>query len=324
MVIWLVYFLTAQRLPHTDGRMPQATEEKEGSEDGVDSALLHGCLQRQLDELEALELIYPPTSPSFPPSFPAICIEETSRVAVLSALSGDRKKSVQFLSSRDLPCLALTVGTCPRLGISLPASYPELRGSLPIIRWKEGGNLSTLAKNEAMQRFTSVSLSHDGGEHLLPLIQEMQSWLEELEKAGQETHKAASAQCVGGVADTLVVCRSLIYFHHIINKHKREFIIQEALAHSLGGYSKYGWPGVVVVEGEEQQVKAYTRLLQSLRWKEIRVRGEERELCTGDQGVDDMRRLHRGFEELDERGLSLLALRLREAGLGSLFATLMK
>jgi len=80
----------------------------------------------------------------------------------------------------------------------------------------------------------------------------------------------------------------------------------------------------VVVEGEEGQVAAYVRLLQTLRWKEIRVRGEERVVCREGEGMDDLRRLHRGFEELEARELSVLAQHMREAGLEELFGTLMK
>ena len=52
--------------------------------------------------------------------------------------------------------------------------------------------------------------------------------------------------------------------------------------------------------------------------------GEQVEECPPGVGVDGLRRLHHGFEELDTNGMSELAERCREAGLESLFLTSMK
>jgi hypothetical protein len=54
------------------------------------------------------------------------------------------------------------------------------------------------------------------------------------------------------------------------------------------------------------------------------VRGEQVEECPPGVGVDGLRRLHHGFEELDTNGMSELAERCRQAGLESLFLTSMK
>ena len=64
--------------------------------------------------------------------------------------------------------------------------------------------------------------------------------------------------------------------------------------------------------------------LQRLRWQQMVVRGEQVEECPPGVGVDGLRRLHHGFEELDTNGMSELAERCREAGLESLFLTSMK
>ena len=54
----------------------------------------------------------------------------------------------------------------------------------------------------------------------------------------------------------------MIYFHHIINEGKREMVSSWAIQLRLGGYSKIGWPGLVVVEGSEEACKE-----RSLPWK---------------------------------------------------------
>ena len=65
--------------------------------------------------------------------------------------------------------------------------------------------------------------------------------------------------------------------------------------------------------------------LQRLRWQHFVVRGEE--IVRGqnpDQTVDDLRALPQQFEEIGERGMKVLAERMREAGLMELFRTFMK
>lgn len=48
---------------------------------------------------------------------------------------------------------------------------------------------------------------------------------------------------------------------------------------NVGGYSKIGYPGVLVLEGERAAVEEYVVLLRSLRWKAMAVRGEQ-QACT--------------------------------------------
>ena len=46
----------------------------------------------------------------------------------------------------------------------------------------------------------------------------------------------------------------------------------------LGGISKTGFPGVVIVEGLLENVLEYVRRIQRLRWQQMVVRGEEVEI----------------------------------------------
>lgn len=83
-----------------------------------------------------------------------------------------------------------------------------------------------------------------------------------------------------------------------------------------------GWPGVIVVEGEETSCEKFVKILRGWRWKHLSVRGEENVQVAV---VDEARLLPRTFEELGEKeGVSALAKRCREAGLGELFDTLLR
>ena len=117
----------------------------------------------------------------------------------------------------------------------------------------------------------------------------------------------------------------MCFSHHIIAPAKIRAIRQWAAELALGGFVKIGWPGLIVAEGSEENVKRYVAALQRLRWQHFVVRGEE--IVRGqnpDQTVDDLRALPPQFEEIGERGMKVLAERMREAGLMELFRTFMK
>lgn len=86
-----------------------------------------------------------------------------------------------------------------------------------------------------------------------------------------------------------------------------------------------GWPGVIVVEGEETSCQDFVKTLRGWRWKHLSVRGEETIRILDAGSIDDARLLPLPLEELGEKeGVSALAKRCREAGLGELFATLLR
>lgn len=128
----------------------------------------------------------------------------------------------------------------------------------------------------------------------------------------------------GGAGREEVLGRRLCYSHHIINAAKRKAVVEWAVQLGLGGFSKIGWPGIIVVEGREQNVEEYCRALQRLRWKHFTVRGEDTEPIPPGEDLDESRRLPPRFTELPEDGMSSLAAAMTAAGLRDLFLTSMK
>lgn len=119
----------------------------------------------------------------------------------------------------------------------------------------------------------------------------------------------------------VVLGRRAIYFHHIINENKRRVVQDWALELQLGGFSKIGWPGIVIVEGAESDCQEYVRRLQHLRWKQMVVRGEQ---IQQGETMDAMRSLPKGFQEFPTNGMSALAAACGAAGVTELFLTTMK
>lgn len=121
-----------------------------------------------------------------------------------------------------------------------------------------------------------------------------------------------------------ILGRRAIYFHHIIANNKRKVVVEWANHFQLGGYSKIGWPGVVIVEGDEEDCRAYVANLQHLRWKQMVVRGEQTEIVSINSCLQEMRKLPMPFQELGQDGMSTLAQNCEAAGVQDLFLATMK
>jgi len=121
----------------------------------------------------------------------------------------------------------------------------------------------------------------------------------------------------------IVLGRRLIHSHHIMAQSKRKAVVDLAHQYNLGGYSKYGWPGVVVIEGEERDCISYVDEIRSMRWQHLVVRGEEQVPVRDQEELEQSRVLSNKMQELGE-DMSCIAERCKQAGLEELFLTSMK
>jgi len=83
-----------------------------------------------------------------------------------------------------------------------------------------------------------------------------------------------------------------ILWHDASAASKRKDIVQWSSELRLWGLSKPGYPGVVVVEGVEEQVDEFVHRIKQLQWKALQVRSETLgpEL-TPPAGLDDKARI---------------------------------
>ncbi|KZT29936.1 hypothetical protein NEOLEDRAFT_1127839 [Neolentinus lepideus HHB14362 ss-1] len=70
--------------------------------------------------------------------------------------------------------------------------------------------------------------------------------------------------------------RALMFFHHILNKTKKRALCQLAIERSIRGYVKYGYPGVLVCQGEDAEIKGYIREVKNMRWQQVRLDAMDR------------------------------------------------
>lgn len=121
----------------------------------------------------------------------------------------------------------------------------------------------------------------------------------------------------------LVLGRRLIYSHHIISKQKRADIKDLASDLDLTGYMKIGWPGLLIIEGRDEDCIQFYNAIRRWSWQYLVVRGEQQQevVVHHNQTLDSVR-LFPSFEEVES--MSVVADHCRQVGLEALFRTSMK
>lgn len=227
----------------------------------------------------------------------------------------------------------------------LPHGYP-LDGCDHVVFWLEpdalaagGGPLEDEVFGTRWQQ-ASAELLGCGGEVLLPLAQcaadLVREWFDEAsfdcgveDDADEDLALALFEEELAGTTAQMptgppTLGRCAMFSHHIIAAGKRQAISQWAKQLGLGGLAKIGWPGVIIVEGPEGDVRAYVDALSRLRWKHFVVRGEQTIEARANQSLDELRVITPGFEEFGTDQMSQFAARCKQYGIEELFLIAMK
>ena len=212
-----------------------------------------------------------------------------------------------------------TLSEIPSLQITLQPTYPQTALQATI--------RSSYIPSNQIQEWNGVlhecSTELVGEESMWTVYQKAMDLLQEFDK--QECFNSIQQiRMLSLSRQPAAIGRRAIYFHHIIANNKRQFVIQEALRLRLGGFSKIGWPGIVIIEGDESHCQEYVSRLQHLRWKQMVVRGEQVEEINESQSIDTLRKIPLAFREFPTDGMSELATACREADVEDLFLATMK
>ncbi|CAG8619370.1 14343_t:CDS:2, partial [Acaulospora morrowiae] len=128
--------------------------------------------------------------------------------------------------------------------------------------------------------------------------------------------------------NTQRICRVLIWTHHLLSLEKRKNICRWAEELRIWGYSKPGYPGIIIAEGLYDNVREYISRLKKLNWQAITVRSEEIEKIENAlQNYDKHMKLRLGRDQpgiSEMESMSEISSRAREAGLEKMFLTSMK
>ena len=255
------------------------------------------------------------------------------------------------------------------LNLAMPPTYPMRRSGALVIT----GTLRTAHHNPphirkaawnalpALVRFCQSEAivfadEHDGGEAVWQVLNRAEEWIRTrwhdiLRHCRQSTSKnnnvhqvvqqiksddvATTTTTTSDQTSTQILGRRIIYSHHIISSTKRKDLLRLAKQYNLGGYAKIGWPGIVIIEGQESYCQLFVNEIKSWRWQHLSVRYEEQgeeQYCCDDDGLPLQSR-HRklpidfielGEEEDDSSSMSKLAQYCRDAGLEHMFLACLK
>ena len=271
-------------------------------------------------------------------------------------------------SLEGVPALEVTVrllgarlrGGPVAIAVAMPPGYPE---TTPVDVRIEANARATVADLDALRDAArdAVLDAGRGQASAVAAVEAVRARLADV-SAAAEAEEDAAREAAARVAETRAsadrraspdpdaLARRLIWFHHIKAPSKRRDAVAWARELRLGGFSKPGYPGVVVVEGRREDCEEYVARLKSLSWKAMSVRlaedeGEEVGAGGGPEGVAGgggsegvaggggsegvgpgrgSRRLPATFEELPENGLGALGEALRAGGLEHLLEAALK
>lgn len=137
--------------------------------------------------------------------------------------------------------VSLQLGTI-MLQCRLPAGYPitkSARVSIDARTRKE--------QEELTRRIQEKANEIVGEESILVLVHELQALVDAIEAYENDNNTEKEIETT---SKPKTLERRWVWVHHITDTARRKAIIQEARELELGGYLKWGYPGIVVVEGE--------------------------------------------------------------------------
>ncbi|XP_053561965.1 RWD domain-containing protein 2B [Bombina bombina] len=114
--------------------------------------------------------------------------------------------------------------------------------------------------------------------------------------------------------------RLWIYSHHIYNKNKRKHILEWSKELELSGFSMPGKPGVVCVEGLQDNCEEFWDRIRKLTWKRILIRHrEDIPMACADMDIRKEIQKLRRFPPLEEKAFDVHGSRGNHMDLGQLY-----
>ena len=263
--------------------------------------------QRRAAEVDFIEAAYEPEE--------AWCVDATRIFRRLGLPLGDTRAEVM-------------------LELYMPPLYPveqslEVSGSIVSTTNPAVAKAAYNALPDLLNGCTQLAQALQGSEAVLSILQHAEEWVNDQwpefteafsSKSEEERDLQRPNQAV--LVPNSVLGRRLIYSHHIISKHKRADLQDLAVEYHLTGFVKIGWPGLIIVEGLEEDCQAFYDKIRRWRWQHLVIRGEMQEEMEPESTVDECRRFPQGFVE--EEDMSVVAEACRKADLEALFKTSMK
>mmetsp|Transcript_34986 Transcript_34986/g.73806 ORF Transcript_34986/g.73806 Transcript_34986/m.73806 type:complete len:333 (+) Transcript_34986:52-1050(+) len=293
-------------------------------------------LERQLEELEVLEAIYPDEL-----TINVNSVEAARKLLVdspedMEAAINSLPKLSFTINLAPLACLEQHTGELkhvqPSIVVEFPPQYPE--NDPPLVTKTIGIDSK---RTELMSAIEMGLDDHSGEECIMQLITSLNEEIEAINEQTANDHERGvqlakekeqerKAKSIREADDAItmavpVIGRRIINSPYILKPAKIKDIKKFADELKLGGYAKVGKPGIIVIEGPEEGCKQYCPMLEDRGWKYQKVQGEQQEEGAPNPGgsVEGMRLIKEEFRVLEEDSMSELSQLCREAGLADFF-----
>lgn len=177
------------------------------------------------------------------------------------------------------------------IGCRLPSTYPLIEAPNIMVRC----STHNLTRKFTEDLSSFMSDSHSSESSILEIIE----WIKEnvknyLNKSGQNSQKCQATKVIN---TQLNFSRMWIYSSHIYSLNKRKSIVQWAKDFDLNGFSKPGKPGMICVEGEQNNVQNFWTQLRSVPWQKLQIKDTESYLINDISKFNDLRKFT-DFEEM--------------------------
>ncbi|NXW57942.1 RWD2A protein, partial [Eurystomus gularis] len=240
------------------------------------------CLELQLLEVEMLLTMFPKKGEI---SLDADAVPSVQRY--LRNADGALPPPLEFTIAVDVGEAKVKV----ELQVLLPHMYPHVAPQL-------------FARSDALHRQQQSQLNTGLASHISSLdlgelhVYEAVQWVKDNSPPYLENSKISSDSASKEVIVKDTLHRMWIYSHHIYRQELRKKIFDSAKKLNLTGFCLTGKPGVICVEGLQENCEEFWRVIRYPNWKHISCKHVESIKTEG--SVDNLRLFH-DFEDLQFR-----------------------
>ena len=268
------------------------------------------ALERAVDEVDALEAIFGYDEGGFTVHSAAELAAARSAVEAGAAPDDDWQAPALELELRvEIEAEDEGAAQAARLRCTLPGGYPDSCCAVVSVAMEGVRRATQDALTEQLGQAAAALLGEEAVTELVQQLQEIAPAALAEERATTIQPAESEAAAAGGLDG---FGRRWMWAHHIVIPARAALICKEARALSLGGYLKTGHPGIVVVEGEDENCEAFIGWVRAVRQSHqtaLVLTGQVSGLPVGQRAFSPE------FEELAVDDMGGLGERCKAAGL---------
>lgn len=219
-------------------------------------------LERTINEIDALEMIYGNLDGEDENAESKFSVLSLSEIEMARSILSDGGSGGNY----DIPILEFEIKSLIELDDNgkrliftlrcrLPEGYPDSPASVSA----SADGLRRSLREELSSHLTEISDSLTGSESIMGIMEALKEagptfWAKNVSMNTQSTKQlSSSSSSFQSSNQSRESARRWIWVHHITNTDRRKSIISEARNHNLGGYLKYGYPGIILIEGNRKE-----------------------------------------------------------------------